>query len=767
MRPRPACLPAFLLSSRMQVLNQSSVSNNTGSEGGAVRCRHVAGVAVTDGSSCSLNRATSGSGGALLAADFIDGMEARDLTVSGSSRVEGNVAAQQGGAFWTQSEFQTVAVSDSSSLSGNAASGDGGAIRVRHADALVVEGGSSVNNNSAYNDVFRTGSGGAFFVESPDALRNITLVAVRGPRSSMNGNRAYSGGGALFTRGRVDALIVSDGGSVDGNFAENDGGGAARLQHLTVFEVTDGSSVSGNMVVGTLWGGDGGAVYAEGVWEWRMERLLVANGSRVDGNWAAQGGGAFFTRIPIGTIQVGACVTRACTWGLRGLVRLCRFEVVRALGQAAHDAQRTTRMPQPSPPLPPFSRLPLVSRLPQFPALPRCCVRPAAQVTLGSSVSANTANSSDGGAVRCRHADSIAITGSSTVTSNTAPKGRGGAVMLEGIDGVKVARVEVVGGSRLDGNAARSGGAIGTDARIAVVSLSGRSSMSGNNATAEQGGCVKARSLDQLTVTGGSRVDNNSALFAEGGAFHMWDEGATDNATTVVVSGNSSISGNFAGRGGGAALWVGTAVSEFSVTDGSCVCDNAAGGADNPYNPGELLRADSGGAIAFRGRVGAISVTHGSCMCRNQILVGNRGGAFNLQQGVDSITVCHGSQLSNNSAAGDSGAFHTRADTPAYALGALTVCNGSGVDFNQARGAYGGVFMGEGRLGNISITSNSSMSSNMASLRGGAMHFSYLPDSFLLRDSCAVNNSAVFEQGAFLYINVSWTGPTYLHARIR
>ncbi|KAG2431787.1 hypothetical protein HXX76_009283 [Chlamydomonas incerta] len=670
-----------------QVLNQSSVSNNTGSEGGAVRCRHVVGVALAGGSSGSFNNATSGSGGLLLAGDYINGMEERALVISGGSRVDGNTAAQQGGAIATQSVFLRVAVSNGSSLSGNVAtSGDGGAIRVRHADVVVVEGDSIVTNSSA-----RTGAGGAFFIESPDASqRNITLIAVSG-RSRMDSNRAFAGGGALFTRGRVEALIVSDSSSVDANFAENENGGALRMQHLSQLDVTNGSSVSANTAAGLSWGGEGGAVHAEGVWEWRVERLLVANGSRMDGNWAAQAGGAFFTRIPINIVQV----------------------------------------------------------------------------TAGSSVSANTANSSDGGALRCRHAGSIVITGNSSVSSNRAFKGRGGALMLEGIDGVKVARVEVSGGSRLDSNIARNGGALGTEARISLVMLSDGGSMSSNNATSEQGGGIKARRLDQLLVTGGSHADNNSALYAEGGAFHFWDTDAAGNDTVVTVSDRSTISGNFAGRGG-AALWVGSTVAGFSVTHGSCVCDNAAGGTDDPNKPGEKLRADSGGAVAFGRRVGSIAVTHGSCMCRNRIITGNRGGAFSLQQGVDSISICHASQVSNNTAAGDSGAFYTRADTPAYALGAFTVCNGSAVDFNQAMGAYGGAFMAEGRLGNFSIT-NSSISSNKASLRGGAMHFNFLPDAFLLRDSRSVNNTVVFEQGAFLYMRVSaadWTSDPYLEKAV-
>ncbi|KAG2501456.1 hypothetical protein HYH03_001236 [Edaphochlamys debaryana] len=303
----------------------------------------------------------------------------------------------------------------------------------------------------------------------------------------------------------------------------------------------------------------------------------------------------------------------------------------------------------------------------------------------------------------------------------------GGALYLASSVMDAIGRVTLSGQTRaLRNQAARDGGFLYTNMRN--LTLSGGSQLALNDATCGDGGAAAMVSqFDEafsyipqafIYVSNGSAVDGNRAA-GDGGAIHVsWAA-----VMLLEVSNGSSVSGNTArGPEGGGALHVGDGVLCYLVLkDGARVCNNTA-------------TAGNGGAFALRGykiqseelaSVYAATLVlaaggSGTAMGGNRAAAGQGGfGSFvNFQD--TQLVLYGGAELSYNYALGHGGAIR-----------ALPMPGGrfnlSMTDSSVAGNACGvdGITSDGGAFwltdGGVITVSNSTLTDNAASGRGGAL----------------------------------------------
>ncbi|KXZ45999.1 hypothetical protein GPECTOR_48g431 [Gonium pectorale] len=321
----------------------------------------------------------------------------------------------------------------------------------------------------------------------------------------------------------------------------------------------------------------------------------------------------------------------------------------------------------------------------------------------------------------------------------------GGAVHVAG----RLASLAVGGGTSISGNAAALGGAIHAESGIDVMTLTNKSSMSGNSARTFGGAVHTFGGLQALTVGGGSSISGNSASF--GGLLHV-----ATRAQSISIGGGSSVSGNVAKSGSGGVAYVAGRVTEFAIV-GSSVVGNSAGifggvlSSDDAVegiwvSGGSSVRGnkalDSGGAFYGGKTVAWVRVTDNAGVTGNT--AGKRGGALYVEGNMGNLTVQDAGSISGNSAVKSGGAFHFEKLVLSVVLrgGAARVWNNSAND--------GGAMYVQGRAVDVVLLDGGSMGGNVALQgSGGAMYADGVGTVQVTDNSRLFSNSA--QQGGALY----------------
>ncbi|KAG2448259.1 hypothetical protein HYH02_006843 [Chlamydomonas schloesseri] len=374
----------------------------------------------------------------------------------------------------------------------------------------------------------------------------------------------------------------------------------------------------------------------------------------------------------------------------------------------------------------------------------------------GSAMDNNTAASSTadvgGGAVYAGHIATVVLTDGASLSGNSA-SGDGGALLVGG----EVSELLALRGSRADRNmAGKSGGVVmlkGGGRPGLELTVSGRSSMSGNVARSGSGGIFWGYAISAIAVADFSAMDDNwagGAASVAGTPWTNWDDkplryftvtgyssvnnNSADNSgilslnsilKSVLVANNSHMDGNTA-RVGSAAVLSAYSVDIFHVTGNSSVDRNVAtdtnarGGTINAGGIGTVL-VTAGGSIShnYGGpaincmNMGRITVSDPGSRVANNTAVSKDGGAFS----VDSLKVLEvldgGSMLNNTALSGSGGAVGITVD-----VGRITVRGGT-VSSNAAHKRAGAFSVGGYVTGDVEVSGGASVEDNVATLQGG------------------------------------------------
>ncbi|KXZ48786.1 hypothetical protein GPECTOR_25g370 [Gonium pectorale] len=418
----------------------------------------------------------------------------------------------------------------------------------------------------------------------------------------------------------------------------------------------------------------------------------------------------------------------------------------------------------------------------------------------------NTADSGPAFVTDFEFADSVVIS-RSNISHNTAAAGHGGALHFgEG----SVGELRLTERTAIDHNkASLDGGAVYLSRMFDMV-LDGGSSLSYNTAAGRGGALLCNNFFARLTLLGSSAADGNTAG-ADGG-FGMWDEtirpwflfGTNSNSddelrelsgrngTTILVAGNSSISGNAAGGDGGAVRAY--RILALHVTDGGRVDGNVANGGGSVLSVATLLYANitgrgssmsgnraAGGAAALAvseylvhelrvqdgGRAdsnwAAVPPALLSCPVAGRIIVrgggsvsnntaeapadGQGGGAVHVMN-ADSVLIAEGGTFSHNAVKGANGGALFVAER----LQQLTITGcGSIAAGNAAPGGYGG-FLAAGSLGVLDVSDGGALANNTARDNGGAVAVSGFIQTITIRGARTSVSGNTAQVGGVIFV---------------
>ncbi|KXZ54094.1 hypothetical protein GPECTOR_5g199 [Gonium pectorale] len=571
----------------------SSVSGNTASNssGGAFALQSLGSLQLLSRSSMSNNLA-GGSGGAVFVyGDPAEGVGTL-LLVDGGSRIDNNTATRpysRGGVMASRQTLIEITVSDGSSISGNSA-GSGGAFHVEQSVGVLTVGDGSCLCRSTARDE----NGGAVCVEG-----RLQTVKVYGNSSVSYNNASKAHGGAIFVRGSLSTLAVSGGSSLASNSAGQRGGavfvdGATFNGQATEMNVTvEGQSHLSNNSADT-----GGALAAT-----RAVQAVVVTNSSVTGNAARKGnGGAVYVEQTLSALVIsdGARVS-----GNSARLRGGGVYVNGGFG--------------------------------------RCTIQNH------SSVDGNTATGDRGGGIAVQGSLSeLLISDGSSVSGNVADAdldARGAGVWV----GTNLDRLTITGGSSIAENIAKRGGsALYVDRNVTSIRVLDGSCICSNLAgqqdgwegTADAGAVHVLGRLEELTVTGGSRISNNTSSFgsAFGGAVRA-HAGIGD----VLICNRSAMSHNVGGYGG--AIYVPDPPRPAGSTDDVAAIRSfrLCGASNMSGNVAHTV----GGAMYVLGKIGSLSIVEGSRVCDNIGM--NMAGGIYVSRFIRSLVI-RDSTASNNTA---------------------------------------------------------------------------------------------------------------------
>ncbi|KAG2491397.1 hypothetical protein HYH03_010188 [Edaphochlamys debaryana] len=300
---------------------------------------------------------------------------------------------------------------------------------------------------------------------------------------------------------------------------------------------------------------------------------------------------------------------------------------------------------------------------------------------------------------------------------NTAALAGGALLFSQGLS-----RGTIQAGSRLAGNAASAGGALACPGGggIRDLELTGDSSVVENKATYD-GGAILAYSGDitNLTITANSTLASNSAG-SFGGAIFTYRGGIQG----LTINTSSALRNNTAGVYGGAIYAQAGAVSGVTVDGGSSVQGNAA------------IR---GGAVYTASQdLADVRVLNNSTVSGNGAL--EHGGAFCAWFGaVRGLTLSGGARMSANGAGGSGGVVCNQYG----GVYGIAVRAGSSVSANEAGVSGGFVFSGYGGIADVEITGRSNVTSCLAKLDGGALCAGFGPSDADISRSVDGNSTDV------------------------
>ncbi|EFJ48975.1 hypothetical protein VOLCADRAFT_90340 [Volvox carteri f. nagariensis] len=531
----------------LNISRSSLEMNTATKHGGAVFMNvfsHLEVLHITQGSKVDGNSANGpgGSGGAVHLANEIG-----NLTVEGSSSVSDNTAAESGGAFFVLSYIQQVSILSGSTVSGNqATSGGGGAVLVQNAGQadtplnITVHGSSHVDGNMAAK------CGGAFGilanvasfqVAQGSSLNNNTVGVSDGAQEELRGGAVYIGScsaeGLQASSGNISRLLVSDSSSISYNVALYQGGAVFVEQDvIDGITIEGGSQANNNSVTGPIAEG-GGAIAVYG----SCSSLTIQNSSSISGNMAAgdityekgsQGGGVWIGGLLRKLVLTGGSrVSWNKAWnggsaivsGMSAEEELADVKHVMELLEVSNNScicNNTAGQYRSSLYGAMYFRN---TRVVNFTVTDRSCMC-SNKVQSGSGF---------GGAVYAgKGLESFRICHGSSVSDNQG--GNGGAIYIPNVqlvdddaNGTKLLplqRFELCGGSRMDGNLAGiSGGAIFMEGPAGEIIIS-NSSISHNQALVT-GGAIHLTAMPKNLSISDSNLFNNSAMFGEGGFMHL------------------------------------------------------------------------------------------------------------------------------------------------------------------------------------------------------------------------------------------------------
>lgn len=673
-----ACSSVHMLVTGGSIIGQN-VANVAGGVFYISACTGSAMLEVTDGSSVDGNTASSdpssdpsdplanagGDGGVLYLGTVAGGAS---IWVGNNSTVSNNNADGSGGvAFVGEGSVSVLSVSSGAHVDNNSAAGRGGGVLyIDNGGAGVIEvssGGTLSQNQATYY-------GGVAYLPTG----SVGQLSVEGPGSAINQSDAGGNGGAIMIQsGSLGSMVIRSGAQVDGNAAGNDGGFAfvgSGLQNITI---ADGGELGNNHA----YAGNGGAVAS---WNDAVPcSVVVQNGSTADGNTAATFGGMLYVSGAKGVetllVENSSSVSKnnadqggAVYASVLGALRVTGNSVMVDNYATFSDFDR---------PVGGGGAVYVVSAgAHDLPACPDLIGTPNVGTTIdisgGSSLSGNTAESYGGAFFLATGVASIVVDDGSGVDSNTAAAGSGGAFFL---------------GSTY----------------CSFLTVSRQSSMSYNHARFD-GGAVAAAgdicNLKLLNVTGGSWISDNYA-YRDGGVAYM-QKGEN---VAIVVEEGSSILRNYA-RGHGGVVNVdngGGGSVQINVTGGAIVEGNYA-------DVGGVLYVDYD-TLGWEGRV-VLHVGSGARVARNAAMDGS-GGVIHGTGSLD-VLVDTGGTVMGNAATSNGGAFSIAG------VGNFSVVDGGAVEGNTAQGE-GGVLYVVGFIDLLELRAAGRLNGNLAQGQGGAV----------------------------------------------
>ncbi|KAG2493093.1 hypothetical protein HYH03_008756 [Edaphochlamys debaryana] len=252
--------------------------------------------------------------------------------------------------------------------------------------------------------------------------------------------------------------------------------------------------------------------------------------------------------------------------------------------------------------------------------------------------------------------------------------------------------------------------------------------------TAQQGTVLFSRgNVSNLVITDGSLVDRNTASQNGGVIFSNFLE-------NVTVANHSNVTNNYANGDGGAfcVMWQ---LFGFTVANDSHVDSNIAYGAIG----GAIWVAASGIRDNTYVAIDGVLVTNGSSMSYNSAC---KGGALGAGQGIRNVTVSLFSHMDHNAAS-----------NPKCLTGAATGSDGSN---GQGAGNGGALHAIWGDIADITLTGNSSMSTNRAYMAGGAVtaRTGSISRVVVAEGSSMSSNTAELGSGGAFYIPPDALGGT-------
>ncbi|KAG2486975.1 hypothetical protein HYH03_014348 [Edaphochlamys debaryana] len=698
--PSSAAAPAAAAAVRISLANGSRLSSNTAEAGGGAM--FVSGaetsLSLSGRSSIALNRALSGSGGALLlTGGMLSGLDLADAALDGNAAPLGSGGAVSAAWGLVDSRLHNSSLSHNTALSGGALFA-GGAVR-----NLTVSGGSKVANNSALMPpdegaavLLEQDAGYGGVVSSPGPISLVTIRA-----SAVYGNRASYSGGAIFSGDSLSDVDVTDASLVygnqatgvpdtDGKLTGGDGGFAATWGYLAGVSFRNSTRVWANTAAM-----NGGVLQSEGP----AAGISFTTGSVFYENFATSGGVLHVLGDLEGLEVSGACqmhsnaaVNRGGVFCVGGSLLNLAF----AGGSSAHLNKANWGGV-----LFVSGSAANISVIGGSSAWGNNVTSGGGFTTVsgslagfsiagGSKLYGNAANKSGAVIYVYGNASEVSITGNSSVYANRATSNGGVLFVNGGLDGLVISESgTLVAGNEAGGN----GGVAAVTGSTVNVAIASGAEVSGSSAN-YGGALFLSGSVEGFSVLNGSRVGGNAALVA-GGVLYT-----NGNVSAVRIS-NSSVQENLAAWGGVLYLAKGS-LAGLSIISNSTVWGNAASGNGK----------SAGGVVYVAANLRSVEISGGSLVRSN--LAGLVGGVFCAYGSIQDVTLTSSSQIWNSTA---------QYGGVLYGAGegsGITISGGTHLYGNTVNGS-GGVLYVSGKLSGFAVTGNSSIHHNQA-LWGGALY---------------------------------------------
>ena len=375
-----------------------------------------------------------------------------------------------------------------------------------------------------------------------------------------------------------------------------------------------------------------------------------------------------------------------------------------------------------------------------------------------STIERNSANYTGGGILNGFDdpgAMTVAVVSSCTIEGNTARGFEGG--------GIFNSKTLTVNSCTIAGNSADRGGGISNWGSLTV----GASTISGNSAALRGGGGIYNSgplALAGSTISGNSATGDGGGIYNDAGVALAGvtisgnsandSGGGIENLGTLTVTGGSKLTDNSAGRFGGGGIYNGgTATVTGGTLSGNHAANGGSGGAINNVSGATLMVADStlsDNSAALNG--GGID-NFGTTMLTNCTLSDNSadfngGGVYNASNRTLTVS---GSTFTDNSATGDGGGIYNAS------TGTATI-SGSTIRRNTAGGSGGGVYNAD-----LLTIYSSPISGNTAGDNGGGVYNTgrwTIYSSPISGNTAGRNGGGVYNAGGWTIYNSPISGNT-------